>query len=303
MEGNRKEGSPQLGRHLHRYQAIDEYHADTGLPITLLCRVLGVSRSGYYKWRRYEPTADHQENTRLMTRIRRLFADFGGILGYRRLTMTINRRYKKQYNPKRILRLMRLLGLKSLIRMKTSGCTKTSYKNIEENLLEREFQAEAPNEKWVTDITYLRYGKGKKAYLSAIKDLYDGSIVAYHVGHFNDNDLVLETLRKAKAAHPTAHPLLHSDRGSQYTSKRYRLQTTAYQMERSMSRVGNCIDNAPIESFFSHLKTERYHRKNYAHFQALCEDIDDYIYFYNHERYQKKLNSLAPVEYRNQAVA
>ncbi len=128
-------------------------------------------------------------------------------------------------------------------------------------------------------MTFLKYGLSCKAYLSAIKDLYDGSIVAYVVGQLNDNELVLETLRKARKVNTEATPLIHSDRGSQYTSKDYYRLTTKYQMTRSMSRVGKCIDNAPIESFFGHFKTECYDLKKYKTFEELVSDIDAYIYF------------------------
>ncbi len=128
-------------------------------------------------------------------------------------------------------------------------------------------------------MTFLKYSLSCKAYLSAIKDLYDGSIVAYVVGQLNDNELVLETLRKARKVNTEATPLIHSDRGSQYTSKDYYRLTTKYQMTRSMSRVGKCIDNAPIESFFGHFKTECYDLKKYKTFEELVSDIDAYIYF------------------------
>lgn len=118
-----------------------------------------------------------------------------------------------------------------------------------------------------------------------------------------DNPLVMENLRKAMAANPGARPLIHSDRGSQYTSREYRLATTQLQLTRSISRVGKCIDNAPIESFFDHFKTECYDLKTYKRFEELVEDIDAYIYFYNHERFQERNNGLAPLEMRNKAVA
>lgn len=238
-----------------------------------------------------------------MKKIKEIFKNRNGIYGYRRITMEINRRFKKKYNPKRIRRLMIEMGIKSHIRRSNGYSTKTSYVNIEENILNREFSAEKPNEKWVTDITHMTYGFGNKAYLSAIKDLYDGSIIAYQVGRFNDNSLVMNTIKSAVEANPNATPLIHSDRGSQYTSKEYRYLTTEAGMTRSMSRVGNCIDNAPIESFFSHFKCEKYDLKNYSTFEELEKDIDAYIKFYNEERYQEKLNSLAPLEFRYQAVA
>ncbi len=273
------------------------------MPILLLCQILHVSRSGFYKWLKHTPTEQQKENDWLMDKIQDIFKEFNSIYGYRRITMVINRRYKKTYDPKRIRRLMIRLGLKSFIRRSNGYSTKTSYVNIEENILNREFTADKPNEKWVTDITHLQYGGSQKAYLSAIKDLYDGSIIAYKVSHYNDNPIVMETIKAALEANPDASPLIHSDRGSQYTSREYRQITTEAGMTRSMSRVGNCIDNAPIESFFGHFKCESYDLKHYKTFEELKRDIDQYIKFYNEERYQEKLNSLAPLEYRYQAAA
>ncbi|MFC4559991.1 IS3 family transposase, partial [Virgibacillus kekensis] len=227
----------------------------------------------------------------------------GGIYGYRRIRMVIQREFGKRYNLKRIRRLMIQLGLKSFIRLSNGYSTRTSYVNIEDNILNREFTVDKPNQKWVTDITHLQYGLGGKAYLSAIKDLYDGSIVAYKIGHYNNNPLVIETIKTALELNPDATPLLHSDRGVQYTSKEYRYVTTEAGITRSMSRVGKCIDNAPIESFFGHFKTECYDLKQYKSYEELVQDIDRYIQFYNERRYQEKLNSLTPLEYRYQAVA
>lgn len=140
-----------------------------------------VSPAGYYKWVKHTPPQTQEENEELMKKIQIIFKSLNGILGYRRMTMFINRIYNKNYNHKRIRRLMLKLGLKSHIRRSNGYSTQTSDRNIEPNHLNREFKAEHPNEKWVTDITHLHYGIGKKAYLSAIKDLYGGSIVAYHV--------------------------------------------------------------------------------------------------------------------------
>lgn len=299
MEGR----NARLGKKTTKFQAIHDYHQETGFPIKLLCEIFNVSRQGYYKCLNHKLTDHQEENEWLMDKIQELFKEYGGIYGYRRITMVINRRYEKRYNLKRIRRLMIQLGLKSFIRRSNGYSTKTSFVNIEENILNREFTADKPNEKWVTDITHLKYGFSNKAYLSAIKDLYDGSIIAYQVGHYNDNPLVMETIKAAVKANSDATPLLHSDRGSQYTSKEYRHITTAAGMTRSMSRVGKCIDNAPIESFFGHFKCESYDLKQYKTYEELTEDIDRYIKFYNEERYQMKLNSLAPLEYRHQAVA
>lgn len=289
---------------MNEYQAIYDYHKETSSAITLLCSILSVSRSGYYKWLNHTPSNHENENLKLIKRIKTLFYKHKGIFGYRRLTIAINRESKdKQYNHKRIRRLMLIMGLKSHIRRSNGYSTKTSYVNIEENHLNREFQAEKPNEKWVTDITHLHYGIGQKAYLSAIKDLYDGSIISYKIGHFNDNPLVMNTLKDALEEYPDATPLLHSDRGSQYTSKKYRQITTKAGITRSMSRVGKCIDNGPMESFFGHFKCESYHLNEYSNYEDLVKDIEEYIYFYNNERFQETRNNLTPMEFRYQVAA
>lgn len=253
----------RLGRQLASFQAIHEYHEETGTPIQLLCDILNVSHSGYYKWLHHTQGNQEEENTWLMKTIQVIFKKYGGIYGYRRIRMVIYRKYGKRYNLKRIRRLMILLGLKSFIRRSNGYSIKTSYVNIEENILNREFTADKPNQKWVTGITHLKYSLSYKAYLSVIKDLYDGSIVAYKVGYYNDNELVMETIKAALKANPNATPLLHSDRGSQYTLKEYRFVTTEAGITRSMSRIGKCIDNAPIESFFGHFKSESYDLKQY----------------------------------------
>ena len=238
-----------------------------------------------------------------MKEIKRVFNQMNGIYGYRRITIHINRKHETNYDKDRVRRLMLKLGLKSHIRRSNGYSTQSSYRNIESNHLNRDFTAGSPNEKWVTDITHLHYGVGQKAYLSAIKDLYDGSIVAYCVSKRNDNPLVMETLQKAIHRHPDAEPLIHSDRGTQYTSKEYRRITTQTGMTRSMSRTANCLDNASIESFFGHFKCEKYDLNSYPTYKSLTDDIDEYIQFYNEERYQETLNNLTPLEFRYQAAA
>ncbi len=147
----------------------------------------------------------------------------------------------------------------------------------------------------------LKYGT-KKAYLSAIRDLYDGSIISYVLGHSNNNNLVLNTLDQATALLNGDRPLIHSDRGFQYTSRGFKRKIDAAKMKQSMSRVGRCIDNGPMESFWGTLKCEKYYRRKYKTFEELSLAIDEYIHFYNHERYQKRLNGLSPMEYRAKAA-
>ena len=243
-----------------------------------------------------------QENTRLMILIKELHRDYKGILGYRRMTIFINRRLGTSYNPKRIRRLMHILGIRSVIRRARHSCTKAGSGYYAENVLNRDFTATAPNQKWCTDVTYLQYGLGSKAYLSVIKDLYDGSIIAYEVSQHNDNPLVMNTIKKALEANPGVTPVLHSDRGSQYTSKEYQYFTTKVGITLSMSRVGKCIDNAPVESFFGHYKTESYDFENYKTYTEVVANIDHYIQFYNTQRYQEKRNNLTPLEFRKQVA-
>ncbi|MEG6510989.1 IS3 family transposase, partial [Desulforamulus ruminis] len=145
-------------------------------------------------------------------------------------------------------------------------------------------------------------GKGQKAYLSAILDLHDKSIVSYVLGHSNNNRLVFETLDLALQAAPGSTPIIHSDRGFQYTSWGFKKRLEAYGLTQSMSRVGKCIDNGPMEGFWGTLKCEKYYLHKYQTFEALKKDIDDYIYFYNYERLQAKLNSLSPMEVRTKAA-
>lgn len=151
-------------------------------------------------------------------------------------------------------------------------------------------------------MTEFKYGSSKKAYLSAILDLYDGSIVSHVLGHSNNNNLVFKTLDQATALTNGDHPLIHSDRGYQYTSHGFKRRIDQLEMTHSMSRVGKCIDNGPMESFWGTLKCEKYYLHKYETFEDLSTAIDKYIYFYNHDRYQERLNGLSPIEYRDKAA-
>lgn len=193
--------------------------------------------------------------------------------------------------------------IQSVIRQKRKGYKKSTPQHVSENLLNRDFKATKPNEKWCTDITEFKYGVGKKAYLSAIIDLYDGSIVGYKLSKSNNNRLVFDTINIViSKLPPDAKPLIHSDRGFQYTSKGFKRIVDGAQMTRSMSRVGRCLDNAPIENFWGTLKSEMYYLREFQSFEELRKAIDLYIHFYNHQRYQKRLNGLSPLEFRAQAA-
>ncbi|USK84492.1 IS3 family transposase [Peribacillus asahii] len=201
---------------------------------------------------------------------------------------------------KKVQRLLSELGIKAIIRKKRIYYGKKEPYLISNNYLNRSFYASRPNEKWVTDITYLIFN-GQKLYLSAIKDLYNNEVVAYQISRRNDYKLVLDTLKKAIKGRNVKGFLLHSDQGYQYTSHNYNQLLTRNKMKASMSRKGNCWDNASMENFFSHLKTECFNLHTFKTSQEVRRAIKDYIHFYNHERFQTKLNNLTPIEYRSQA--
>lgn len=231
-----------------------------------------------------------------------LYEKVDGAIGYRQMTLHMNRKFDERLNHKRIYRLMKISNLCSVMRIKKKQYRRSTPQHVAENLLNREFTAEKPNQKWVTDVTELKYGQSKKAYLSAIRDLYDGSIVSYVLGHSNNNQLVFKTIDKAITLLDGEHPLIHSDRGFQYTSYGFKRRIDKAKMAQSMSRVGRCIDNSPMESFWGTLKCEKYYLHKYKTFEELSIAISEYIYFYNHERYQKRLNGLSPMEYRVKAA-
>jgi len=284
------------------YEAIKSINEIHGFSICLLCKIIGIARSAYYKWLNKVPTKRELENQNIMEEMVRLYNEVDGIYGYRRLKMNLNRKLQKPYNHKRIYRLMKLLGLKSVIRKKKKRYIRSTHQHVYENILNREFKSSKPNLKWVTDVTEFKYGNNKKAYLSAILDLYDNSIISYVLGHRNDNQLVFKTLDIALKAYPNAKPMLHSDRGFQYTSKGFKRKIDKAQMTQSMSRVARCIDNGPMEGFWGIIKSEKYNLNKYDTFEQLQKSVDDYIHFYNYKRLQKRLNSLSPVEFRTSAA-
>ncbi len=276
-------------------------YENENLSIVLLCDIADISRAAYYKWLKRKPSTRELENEEILKEMKTLHKKVEGIYGYRRMTLNINRMFNHKYNHKRIFRLMNIAGIQSVIRRKKPQYQRSIPQHIAENVLNREFTSEKPNEKWVTDVTEFKYGS-RKAYLSAILDLHDGSIISYVLGHSNNNKLVFQTLDEAIGQLDGEHPLIHSDRGFQYTSHGFKRRLNQAGMTQSMSRVGKCIDNGPMESFWGTLKCEKYYLHKYESFENLTKAIDEYIYFYNHERYQEKLNGLSPVEYRTKAA-
>lgn len=268
----------------------------------MLCDFAGIARSSYYKWLNKEETKKDKENSIIIKELTKIYDDVNGIYGYRRMTMNINRNLNKQYNHKRIYRLMKSMNLQSVIRKKKKRYVKSTPQITAENVLNRDFIAATLNEKWLTDVTEFKLTNGTKAYLSAIIDLYDNSIVSYVLGHLNNNKLVLDTFDLAIKRNPSASPLFHSDRGFQYTSKAFKLKLDKVLATQSMSRIGRCIDNVPIEGFWGIIKSEMYYLRKFDNFDELKSAIDSYIEFYNNIRVQKILKGLSPIEYWTQTL-
>lgn len=279
-----------------KYKVI--YRHSEKYSISEMCRIFGVSRSGYYDYvkRMDKPAKDLP----LAEKIKECQEACKHTYGYRRVHIWLDRN-GVHCNPKTVLRVMNKYNLLSVVRRKRYvkyGEALHKYPN----LLNRNFVAERPNQKWVTDISYIRTGQGF-LYLSVIRDLYDNSIVSYKMGTEQNIHLVLNTIKAAKRKEKvTAELQLHSDQGFQYTSQAYFKLTQQYGITPSMSRRGNPYDNALAENFFSILKTECIHRVKIKTFAEARRLIDEYIYFYNHQRIQTK-TKLTPMEFRCQYVA
>jgi len=256
--------------------------------VKAMCEFFGVSRAAYYAWLKRQAGADKDASR--MALVQEAWEKSRKTYGYRRISLWIRQHKGIVINHKAVLRLMNKLNIQSVAR-KRKPYKKMNQLDIYHrynNLLDRKFTAECPNQKWVTDITYIRTTQGW-AYLSAIKDLYDGFIVAHKLGRQLSVRLVTDTLKLAKCKEKvTDGTLLHSDQGLQYTSHPYFVLTKEYNIIPSMSRRSNCWDNAPIENFFGHLKEEALRQFDLLSFIKTKELIDQYIYFYNYERIQLK---------------
>ena len=274
---------------MHRHK--DKYS------ISVMCEFFEVSRSGYYGFvkRMDYPNKDKY----LIKLIEECQQKSKRTYGYRRVHIWLQRKYGISLNPKTVLRIMNKNNLLSQIRRRKKYQRMQQQLHKYENLLNRNFTATKPNQKWVTDISYIHTNQGV-LYLSMIRDLYDNTIIAHKMGTEQTVNLVLSTIRAAKDKEKVTIGLqLHSDQGFQYTSTGYFNLTKEYAITPSMSRRGNCYDNACAENFFGILKSECIYRSKPKDFQEARVRIDDYIYFYNYERIQLK-TKLTPYEKRCQ---
>ena len=273
------------------------YRHRTEYPVAIMCKFFSVSRSGYYAFvqRLDRPEKDAALAEVMAQQRERSFRTYG----YRRMWLWLKSQ-NMFCDPKTVLRVMKKYGLLSEIRRRRKWQQMGQQVHRYENLLNREFHADRPNSKWVTDISYIHTKQGI-LYLSMIRDLYDNSIVAYKTGTQQTVNLVLDTIRlamKQQKKAVAAELQLHSDQGFQYTSQAYFKLTQQYGITPSMSRRGNPYDNAMAENFFSILKTECIYRHKPATFSEANEMIDRYIHFYNHERIQSK-TGVAPLTLRH----
>ena len=280
-----------------KYQVICRHR--TEYPISVMCRFFGVSRSGYYAYvsRIGRVEKDALVAEKLREHQHRCYQTYG----YRRMHLWLENQ-GIHHNPKTVLRIMKKYGILSEIRRKRKWQNLGQQIHRYENLLNRQFRADRPNTKWVTDISYIHTKEGV-LYLSMIRDLYDNSIVSYKTATQQTINLVLDTIRlamKKEKKRVAAELQLHSDQGFQYTSQAYFKLTQSYGITPSMSRRGNPYDNAMAENFFSILKTECIYRHKPQSFAEADEMIDRYIDFYNNERIQIK-TGVAPLTLRHSA--
>lgn len=234
--------------------------------------------------------------------IKAVFAQHKGRYGYRRVTAAL-RQLDQHVNHKTVQRLMGVLKLKSLVRPKKYKSFKGEVGQAAPNELQRQFEAAAPNTKWVTDVTEFNVA-GEKLFLSPVLDLYNGEIIAFETNRRPQFEMVTSMLTKAfSRLGSTDKPLLHSDQGWQYRMAAYRQKLTEQGMVQSMSRKGNCHDNAAMESFFAVLKSEFFYLNKFANIDQLEAEIAAYIHYYNHDRIKLKLGGLSPVQFRTQRLA
>lgn len=267
--------------------------------LTLLLKAAGLSSSTYH-YQRHALAAEDPLGP-LKARIRSIYEEHRGCYGYRRITAEIGRGGEK-VNHKKVQRLMVAMGLKSSVRPKKYRAFRGESSDAAPNKLQRDFRAAQPNQRWVTDVTEFKIA-GERLYLSPVLDLYNGEIVAYDIARRPLQAMISSMLDNAfLRLRKEDRPLLHSDQGWQYQMAEYRNKLAARNITQSMSRKGNCLDNAVIESFFGTLKSELFHQTRFDSTADLEKAIHHYIDYYNHHRIKIKLGGLSPVEYRTQAA-
>lgn len=278
-----------------RFRYIDKEHGNYG--VRRLCRLLQVSASGYYAWRRREPSHRQREDERLLQLVRLAVKAGRGTYGYRRVHPLV--KAQKPCGRERIARLMREHGLSPNRKRRYVSTTQSNHGlAVAPNIVAQRFEAQATNQIWLADVTYIRTDQGW-LYLAAIVDLFSRFIVGWSMARYHTTDLTGRALTMALLQRQPAPGLIHhSDRGVQYASQSYQTQLHQAGIIPSMSRRGNAYDNAPIESFFSRLKNELIHHRHYATRAAARSNIFDYIeLFYNRQRLHSALGYRSPLQF------
>jgi putative transposase len=268
-----------------------------------MCRVLGVSRSGYYLWLKRKPSRRELDNRQLDAQIREIYANSKGRYGSPKITKDLNDRGRK-VSKNRVARRMRAAGLRSKIRRKYRVTTDSRHNlPVAPNLLEREFTAQSPDRVWVSDITYLNTRSGW-LYLTVIIDLFSRMVVGWALSSSLSHEMVVTALKRAfRRRRPVKGLIFHSDRGIQYACADFRKELAEHEFVQSMSRKGDCWDNAVAESFFAILKTELVYHERYEDHQDALHSIFEYIeVFYNRQRRHSTLDYLCPAEYEKRSL-
>ena len=267
--------------------------------LSLLLEIAELPRSTYYYYIKH--MKDEDKYSEIRKQITDIFHENKGRYGYRRITMEMhNRGYV--INHKTVLRLMNEEKIKCMVRIKKYRSYKGEVGKVAPNLLERDFSTSAPNEKWVTDVTEFSLF-GRKLYLSPILDLYSSYLVSYTISEHPALSLVLNMARQALSVLSRgAEPILHSDQGWQYQHKQYQKLLNDHGIKQSMSRKGNCLDNAVIENFFGLVKSELLYMKEFDSMDQFKDELIEYLDYYNNRRIKAKLKGLPPAVHRKQAL-
>jgi putative transposase len=268
-------------------------------PLQIILAVAKMARSVYY----YHVQQSHQADPHQATKaqIGAIYHRHQGRYGYRRVHLELCNQ-QCYLDPKTVQKLMGQLGLKSTVRPKRYQSYKGSIGKVAPNLLERNFAATTPNQKWVTDVTEFNI-KGEKVYLSPILDLYNQEIISYEIADRPQIKTVMQMLGGAlKRLQSKDKPMLHSDQGWQYQMGVYQQALRKQGITQSMSRKGNCLDNAVMENWFGIMKTEFFYQKKFSDVQSFKTELKEYIDYYNHDRIKQKLKGLSPVQYRTQSL-
>ncbi|MDI6051372.1 IS3 family transposase [Flavobacterium sp. XS2P24] len=263
--------------------------------LELLLDLTNMARSSFYYHQKQSELPDKYKE--IKESIKAIYQRHKGRYGYRRITDELQNA-GIAINHKTVFRLMNLLGLKSIVRVKRYKSYKGENGKIAPNILERNFKAEAPNQKWATDITEFNVS-GNKLYLSPIIDLFNQEIISYELTERPVFNQVVVMLKKAFKKIPNnTNLLLHSDQGWQYQMKQYQHLLKEKGIVQSMSRKGNCLDNAIIENFFGILKSEMFYTQKFKSIGQLKKEVEKYIIYYNNERIKSNLNKMSPIKYR-----